>query len=199
MLKPAAVFGAHALALRQYGLAVIPVAGDGSKAPLIRGFNKWRVVPSEDTVRLLADRHPDANIAILTGLSGVVVIDVDDAGQIDEAIQRFGATPLQVRTHRGGHLYYRFGGWTRSHNVVVGLNAQIKAGSGYVLVPPSMHRSGALYRHHNCDWSALRAIPAFDPVAIQPERPLTTARKFRDGSRGQDLNDQLCAPRAGLR
>jgi Bifunctional DNA primase/polymerase, N-terminal len=192
MSKPAAIFGTHALALRQHGLAVIPVASE-SKAPLIRGFNKWNAVPSEDTVRRFAERHRDANIAILTGLSGVVVVDVDNAGQIDEAIQRFGATPLQVRTHRGGHLYYRFGGWTRSRNIVLGLNAQIKAGSGYVLVPPSMHKSGTQYRHHDCDWNALSALPVFNPDAIGPEQATTAGKKFRDGSRGQDLNDQLCA------
>jgi hypothetical protein len=191
MSKPAGIFGEHALRLREHGLAVLPVAGDGSKAPLIRGFHKWRTAPSPDTVRKFAEKHADANVAILTGLSGVVVVDVDETAEVDQATRRFGPTPLQVRTHRGAHLYYRWGGWTRCCNIV-GLNAQIKAGTGIVQVPPSMHKNGTRYRHHNCDWSALGSLPAFNPAAIELEKP-TSAREYRDGSRRQDLNDRLCA------
>src|SRR5438477_230821 len=79
---------------------------DGPLASITTGKGR----PSLATLARWSERWPGCNVGIVTG-HRVTVIDIDDAGLIDEMIRRFGATPLQVGTPSGGlHLYYASSG-----------------------------------------------------------------------------------------
>src|SRR5258706_15901181 len=110
----ARVFADHALDMVRRDLAVVPLAQD--RTPLAQGFNKWTRRPGECAVSRWAERHPDANIGLIPGLSNLFVADVDDASQVDEVERLFGKTPLRVRTSRGVHLYYRKSSEKMRHN-----------------------------------------------------------------------------------
>jgi Bifunctional DNA primase/polymerase, N-terminal len=113
-------FAEWAVPLAERGLAVIPCPGDDGKSPrgAIKGYHRWEKGPGPDTIRRLAADHGDANIGIITSLSGLTVADVDEGGRdADEIIRRAGDTPLITRTPSGGlHLFYRSNG-ERSANL----------------------------------------------------------------------------------
>ena len=51
---------------------------------------------------MLARRYPDANVGVACGLSGMVVVDIDDRSLLPSMLLRFGDTPLITRTPSGG-------------------------------------------------------------------------------------------------
>ena len=192
------VFGRHAEHMAGIGLAVVPLGHD--RKPLVAGFNKWSHRPSKHVIAGWARKHPDANIGLLPGLSGVWVADVDDADQVNDVEDLLGPTPLHVMTNRGEHLYYakpceRVPGTLRNQ----GLNVDLKAGHSVVIAPPSIHESGHRYHHKDADWSALGDLPRPNIERLrqflkrESERaPANNSREMRDGSRKQWLNDLLC-------
>ncbi|MBI4499331.1 MAG: bifunctional DNA primase/polymerase [Chloroflexi bacterium] len=105
---------------------------------------------------------PQANVAVATGaVSGLVVLDIDPAhGGMDSLmawIDRYGPLreTLSVATGGGGwHLYFEHPG----PGVVIpstagrlGPGLDVRADGGYVVAPPSLHKSGRIY-----EWGALR-------------------------------------------
>jgi len=206
------IFADHAHELAKIGLAVIPLAGVDGKRPQVKGFAKWRKPPSPQAILKFAAKFPDANIGVITGLSKIVVVDCDDWADACKIETIFGWTPFRTRTSRGFHFWYRAPDEpVRQISLrTYGLNADLKAGSGYVLVPPSLHKSGVRYALENCDWMALHEIPKFDLEALnrfmrgsqrpngkfQPNVTLTARPPLvglRTGSRGLDLNLLLCS------
>jgi hypothetical protein len=190
------IFASHALQLRAHGLAVLPTDG---KVPLIKNWNKWRHLPSPKAVSQLARQFPRANVAILPGPSGLFVADVDAADQAAEVEALLGRTPLHVLSDRGEHLYYRH---TDDSNILpanlaaLGLKVDLKAGNSVVIAPPSLHKSGAVYRHDGCDWGALKHIPEpnFERLGelLRRKSEGESRSGMRDNSRKQWLNDRLC-------
>ena len=96
---------------------------------------------------------PQANIGLSTGASGLVVLDVDGPEgliQLEAVARSYGAWPLPrtltAKTGRDGglHLYYRGTGVRSSQ--VKGEHLDVRGSSGYVVLPPSVHPSGALYQ-----------------------------------------------------
>lgn len=91
-------------------------------------------------------RWPDANIGLLPGPSGFVVLDID--GPTGEATaQGLGILrepTLEVVTGRGRHRWYRHPGG-HIPNGQLGAGIDIRGDAGYVLVPPSVHVSGRTY------------------------------------------------------
>jgi hypothetical protein len=102
-------FASHARKYFEAGLCVTPTAGPDGKRPILRGYPNRRLGPDE--IDKIAARHQDANVAIVTGLSKLAVIDVDDPdeGALGKALDRFGQTPLITKTAgRGGfQAFYR--------------------------------------------------------------------------------------------
>jgi hypothetical protein len=186
------IFADNAFAMYQHGLAVLPIGLD--RTPSIKGFGRWKTRPGTQTIKKWMRAHPTDNIAIVPNLSGVLVVDCDDASQ-DQAVEDlFGPTPLKVVTCRGRHRYYRKVDKSLPGNLrFAGLQVDLKA-SGIVIAPPSVHESGHIYRLEG-DWSALKALPPpqLEKLAVLlAERDRVDASGMRDGSRGQWLNDQLC-------
>lgn len=102
-------FAGYARRFHEIGLCVTPTSGEDGKRPILRGYQKRRLGPDE--IQVLAARYPKANLAIVTGLSKLAIIDVDDPGNdaLERALSRFGKSPVIVKTGgRGGHqIYYR--------------------------------------------------------------------------------------------
>lgn len=105
------------------------------------------------------DKWPQANIGIATGL-GLTIMDIDGERGRDELLTLVAAHPgdfpttLGVRTGNGGHLYFLCDG-PRSHAKG---NLHVRGDGGYVVAPPSIHKSGRYY-----EWIDLRVPPAAAP------------------------------------
>ncbi len=113
-----------------------------------------------------------ANIGIATGpKSDVWVLDVDPRNGGDESLVRLEAshgnlpTTWTVRTGGGGiHYYYKLGAKAvRCSTSKVGPGLDVKADGGYVIAPPSLHRSGKKY-----EWESGRSPDDID-VAEAPD------------------------------
>lgn len=176
------------------GLSVIPVPrprpgvqpgtpGDG-KVPSI----PWRVYQT----RLPTDRElvawfstADQNIAVITGaISGVVVVDADERAAVRWVVRHLPYTPMQVRTARGYHLFYRCPEVPVPNRARVEtrdgqLKLDVRGDGGYVIAPGSLHASGAVY-HCAGDWTAPRArMPTFWPGWLaRPQRPVPITKNL---------------------
>jgi putative DNA primase/helicase len=102
-------------------------------------------------VRRWFQAYPEANLAVRTGLiSGIVVVDIDPrhGGSIELARDEFGLPVDTFTVKTGGdgwHLYYQIRDRRviRGHKLHPGI--EVKGEGGYVLLPPSRHKSGKLY------------------------------------------------------
>lgn len=98
-------------------------------------------------------RWPRANVGLLTGRrNGLVVIDVDPAEGGARSLRslelRLGPLPEgpEVRTGGGGrHLYFRHPGETLLTRNDWRRGLDLRGERGYVVAPPSRHRSGRRY------------------------------------------------------
>lgn len=175
-----AIFGSHAVALRQAGLAVIPAKG---KAPIRKGFSNWKHAPGLKAVEQWAETNAADNIVYIPGLSrtkrnpdGLVIVDADDRQTADEVGKLFGDTPAQIDTRKGRHFLYKApeGSLGTVHSLrKFGFNVDIKhgqAGAGISVAPPSRHPD---QRDFSYGWTkgsgieALNDLPAFNVAALQ--------------------------------
>ena len=99
-------------------------------------------------------RWPDANVAVATGTrSGVWVLDVDPAHGGEESLTSLEAEHGNleptwcVETGGGGfHLWFRLDGAAISTSAGrFGAGLDVRGDGGYVVVPPSRHRTGRAY------------------------------------------------------
>lgn len=151
-------------------------------------------------------RWPGANVAVRTGaVSGLVVIDVDPPHGGDVTLQdlaeRHGALPASaaVATGSGGlHLYLAHPGVRVGNNAGtrLGPGIDVRGDGGYVIAPPSRHRSGAAYEwttspdvvHAVPEWMLERLRPRVHPPlppptwsAVPPGRVGAWARAALEG------------------
>jgi hypothetical protein len=153
------------------------------KHPLSRAVPNGLAGATTDAGRIRAwcQRWPDANLGIRTGLvSGLLVADVDPRNGGDDGFAdleaRHGGIPETPLVHTGGagsHLFLAHPG-TRPvscrKNVGGFAGVDLKADGGYVVAPPSRHKSGRIYT-----WDA--ALHFEDvPLAPCPEALLRLAR-----------------------
>jgi len=179
MSHSAAPYREVAVELYRLGLCPLPCPHESSdgKSPqgAVSGFGKWGNRPPLSAVRRWAEKHSDANVGLLTGLSGLTVVDIDDATRPDQtlrwALRAFGETPVLAETPSGGrHLYYAANG-ERSRQRLEGRPIDIKAGNGIIIAPPSLRRaSGRPYRFLKGSFIELDRLPKIKPFAIPPDR-----------------------------
>ncbi|HXA27645.1 MAG TPA: bifunctional DNA primase/polymerase [Candidatus Angelobacter sp.] len=88
-------------------------------------------------------RWPDANVGVATG-GALAVLDVDGARGLRSVRGRTLPPTLTVATGSGFHYYFRT---TRALPCRVGLlpSVDVRGVGGYVVAPPSLHRSGHRY------------------------------------------------------
>lgn len=120
------------------------------KTPLIAWQAFQTRLPTIDEVRTWWDRWPLANIGMVTGkLSGVVVLDADSGDAKKTAMEKGGLdrTPAVFTGKSGGiHYWLAHPGEDVSNFARKLPGLDFRGDGGYVLVPPSAHVSGAVYR-----------------------------------------------------
>lgn len=153
---------AAALAYSARGWAVFPIR-PGSKQPATsHGVND--ATTDETTIRGWWRAQPNAGIGIATGsTSGIVVLDVDGATgerSLSALQSRTGTLPAtaEVKTARGRHLYFAFpaGQTIRCSVGKLGSGLDVRSDGGYVIAPPSVHPTGAMY-----EWVHERPLAPF--------------------------------------
>lgn len=162
---------ADAVALAEKGYAVFPVWGiDSATGKCLCGgksscgadgenAGKHPITPrglTEATTRVTQVRvwwakYPDANIGIATGeVSGIVVLDVDGQKGFSALAGRALPTTPSVTTGRvdgGTHFYFAHpGGRVKNSVGKLGTGLDIRGDGGYVIAPPSRHKSGNVYQ-----------------------------------------------------
>jgi hypothetical protein len=197
-------FAESALELAERGLAVIPCPADDGKSPrgVISGYNRWKRPLGPKGIRRFAADHGDANIGIITSLSGVTIADVDEAGRdADEIIKRAGNTPLMTRTPSGGvHLWYRSNGERNANLRPSGLAVDVKgSAAGILIVPPSYRRTtGVPYIFERGTWDDLDRLPFARPGSLSADFWGTCAPRLAI-ERGQRNNELFKIARREVR
>lgn len=176
---PAAIFGSQGVALKRAGLAVMPAKG---KKPIRTGFNEWKHAPGMKAVEKWAETNPDDNIVYVPGLSrskrnpnGLVIVDADNATEVERAEQVFGKTPAMIDTSRGRHFIYKApeGSLGKIGSLrKAGFEIDIKhgqKGAGIAVAPPSINdKTGFVYGwHEGSGIEALGDLPTFDARKLQ--------------------------------
>ena len=139
-----------ALGYVRAGRPVFPVKLD--KSPLTpHGFTD--ATTDEMQVRRWWVKWPDAGIGMPSGVrTGLVVLDVDPRHRGDESLEELvkehGPLPggPVARTGGGGrHLYFAHPGGIVPSVVGFRPGLDVRADGGYVVLPPSPHKSGTWY------------------------------------------------------
>jgi hypothetical protein len=129
-----------------HGIATFPVEIiDGKKKPAIQNFMKVGLAGSA----ALAEKFPDAmGIGFVTGRkSRITVVDIDceHMPTVSAEITRHGPTPIQVKTGKGYHLWYRYNGEPRLIRPERDRAVDILGDNGMVTAPWSRTASGGQY------------------------------------------------------
>lgn len=142
-------------------------------------------------------RWPRANVAIATGPSGLVVVDIDPRNGGDENLaeleSRYGElpeTPTAITGSCGQHyLFKRPPTETHLKSMTIRLGVDVKADGGYIVAAPSLHTSGQTYA-----WDAGRRLedvaPALLPewitrmISVEDRAPATASGSVADGFLG---------------
>lgn len=149
------VLPVHSVRNGQCSCGQSPCHDGAGKHPHMKAWQE-NATADEATIRQWWSTWPDANIGILAGGSGLVVIDVDPRHGGQDTLERWtdqhGPLPQTVEVHTGGGgRHYHFlhpGNGVKIKNdsgKVLGPGVDIKADGGYVLAPPSNHVSGNQY------------------------------------------------------
>jgi hypothetical protein len=171
--------GAAAVAYARRGWYVFPVAPRGKTPITKRGM--LDASTDMDLVAAWWERRPQANIGVACGPSGLLVVDLDgeDAvrGWADLAARHGGhERTLVARTGKGFHGYFR--GEGRSSAGRIGPSA-----GGYVIAPPSVHGSGAIYQWIDATLDPV-PVPDWLTEALDrglPDSPIGERHRLPDG------------------
>lgn len=142
MVETITLTAAQGLAV--HGLSVIPVEY-GGKRPAIAWKDYQTRRPTDEEVRHWFGNGNDLNIGVVTGVvSGLVVIDADSTEAVEWCEANLPQTPT-VKTARGRHYYLKFRAGLKNTVGVGGRKLDIRADGGYVVAPPSVHKTGVIY------------------------------------------------------
>ena len=171
-----------------------PEQGRG-KAPVRKD---WQRRAALSVAELRAEYRDGYNIGLHTGLvtgarTPLVVVDIDGPQGRDAALRavKF-VPPVRAVTTRGEHWYFRHPGRglqvpTRLHIDGEALDVLGESSAGYghnVVLPPSVHPSGAVYAWADAapDAAAWRDLPVYQVAWFAPPPPQTGRTPSREGS-----------------
>lgn len=137
---------------RKLGYSVIPISM-GGKNPLVK-WKEYIDKPASIANIINWFRSGDINIAVLCGgANNLAVVDFDTQtgyysamARLDKTTRNIALHTFKVKTGRGVHIFFNVKTRTRKN---VEDKIDIKADGGYVLVPPSVHPSGKVYKTIN--------------------------------------------------
>jgi len=133
----------------------------------------WKTIDDPDVAAAHFDENPHHNIGVVAGPSRLVIIDLDGPDAIERFMRKVPASAvkgaLAVDTARGVHLYFADDP-DHPYGPMVGRDddagIDVRAGSSYVVAPPSTHKSGHVYAWRG---NAGQYAERGDPLAIPPE------------------------------
>ena len=176
-------YGAAAIELYRRGLFPIPCGGDDGKRPQgIKGWQRMKRPPLR-VIEQMTAKHAAANVGVVMGRSSrLTVADYDDPAQASMVRERFGDTPLETRSPRGGgHLWYRHNGEGCANLRSEGLAVDVKGQGGLIIVPPSFNRiNGRSYVFERGSWDDLVRLPTIRPGALDLRQRNKAADKIID-------------------
>lgn len=154
-----------ALEYASYGWSVLPVKPQ-EKRPLMQNWLQYtKSRASLDMIRTWFDNLTGAGVGTVTGrVSNIVVLDVESTcpESIDSILRRY-PTQLVSRTGSGGyHLYYQYplNVNTISNRVRLFEGVDLRADGGFIVLPPTLHPSGGVYKWVN------RGVPGAFPATL---------------------------------
>lgn len=132
----------HAREYLKRGFSVIPVKRDKAAIYQWKPFQQSK--PTQDELERMFQHAEVEGIAMITGsVSGVVVLDTEAGAVLNYPI------PITATAKSGGggkHYYFKNpAGKTLPNRIRILDKVDLKADGGYVLLPPSMHKSGNRY------------------------------------------------------
>lgn len=165
---------------------------------------------NEDIIGAWWEKWPDANVAVVTGASsGLVTLDVDPRNGGEESLNKLLNDKRPPKTSTvstgGGGIHFHFAcpadGLKSRSSILPGLD--IKANGGYVLMPPSVHRSGKRYgwaQGLGIEEVGLAAMPQWltELSVSQKKSPSKTAAKSQPIPEGE-RHDSLLRMAGSLR
>jgi hypothetical protein len=131
------------------GFSVIPIKfKDKTPRSDLRpggGWNQYKTrLPTLEELSTWCNQQ--INLALITGWNNLVVIDFDNQDVFDLWHALTSINTYMVKTSRGVHAYFR------AQAPVSPMHTEfidIKAGGGYILIPPSIHPNGHEYKAIN--------------------------------------------------
>lgn len=128
------------------GFTLFPCSRNG-KIPITKnGFKD--ATRDKKIIEQWFKENPNANVGIPTGkVNGITVLDVDERHGGFYSLQDYDVpdTPY-VETGGGGkHYYFKYTPQAKTGANRVGLGLDIRNDGGYVIAPPSIHKSGKKY------------------------------------------------------
>lgn len=165
--------------VRKYGLQVFPLhsvvdgqctcknksCGSPGKHPLIRA--NWKNIATSDPARLQRwfSDYERLNYAVATGRKlavdqerWLVVVDVDSESH--PIVQRLTKT-FFYQTGGGGYHFWYWSNTPLKNSVAIQPKVDIRGTNGYVVIPPSKHKSGGRYSIHPETITEITELPAF--------------------------------------
>lgn len=176
------------------GFRIVPASG---KTPTVAWKQYQQQKPTnEEMWQWWGDGQ--AGIALLTGHSGVIVVDADTENAAMWWWKNRPKTEMRTRTKNGVHFFYRVPPGAdeddpqfrnRSRVTILGHKRAIdvRGFGGYVVAPPSTHPEGGSYERRG-SWD-ISSLPEFDPrwFDAQPMQAKKQAIRPRDDAHKAEL------------
>ncbi len=156
------------------GLSVIPLQSRG-KQPAIPSWMEYQDRPADASQRKeWFGNGKEWNVAIVCGrVSGdLVALDFDDPTAYEQFAASYPDLIERTRVHktaRGFHVLVRVPGSVKTFEFEGG---DVKGEGSYVVAPPSIHPSGALYVAVS-DVEQIATVASLDELGIRPRRNAT--------------------------
>jgi hypothetical protein len=174
----AVAFSQWAPRYAEHNVATFPVR---DKKPAVSGYLRLGVRASQNLASKFADESA-FGFALKRNRIAIVDIDTDDRAALDHAVERFGESPLIVRTQSGGHhLYFRNQGERRHVRLVRDPPIDV-LGEGFAIAAPSVGEKGQ-YEFVRGTLEDLRHLPP-----MRHDSPTVTAgERIQEGERNDAL------------
>lgn len=128
---------------------LLPLLPDGEEGCAKRSWKPYQSTPATEADVATWWRQTGINVGIVTGsVSGIVVLDLDNATAIRVAYERGIPETPRASTGKGLHIYFRapaerLGNRAGFDPTVGGFD--LRGEGGYVVAPPSIHPNGSAY------------------------------------------------------
>ena len=170
--------------LYEAGFSLIPLGRENGKKPLVSGWTGRRL-PLVTVIKRMQETGSTTYGLRLNDLT-VVDCDTDNAETRQLVRERFGATPVMVRTARGVHYYFKTGDKEPLSIQHPGIAIDFKTGGNqFVVGPGSIRPDGIVYTHIGQPLSSPGLLPVFRDN-VPPER--TYGGKVAKGHRNTTLS-----------